>query len=90
MIDLVGEPELIHTFLEAYRGTDGVLYSVRVFGQGRADGTWIGWLDFTDPTGRVLKTDRETTQSSAAQVKYWAQGLETTYFDGALDRAKRG
>jgi hypothetical protein len=89
MAGTVGEPELIHTFLERYRDTDGTVYDVRVFGLERGDGTWIGWLEFADSAGRVLQTDRETTQSSAEQVRYSADGLETAYLDGALDRAKR-
>ena len=84
-----GVPELIHTFVEPLRDAEGVVYEVRVFGLERTDGTWIGWLEFTDPLGRVLRTERETTQSSAEQVQYWAQGLEPTYLDGALGRAKR-
>lgn len=84
------EPELIDTFLEPLRDADGTLYKVRVYGREREDGTWIGWLEFTDPTGRILRTGRETTQSSREQVTYWAEGLELTYLEGALDRAKRG
>ncbi len=87
--ELVGVPEVIHTFAEAYRASDGLLYAVSVLGQARLDGTWIAWLEFADATGRVLRTDRETTQSSAGQVKYWAEGLELTYFDGAFNRALR-
>jgi hypothetical protein len=62
---------------------------VSVIGAERSDGTWIGWLEFSAPGLATLQTDRETTQSSAAQIKYWAEGLQTTYLDGALDRAKR-
>jgi hypothetical protein len=83
------EPELIHAFSEPLRGPDGTLYRVVVRGQERDDGTWIGWLEFTDPSANVLQTERETTQSSAEQVKYWATGLELTYLDGALERARR-
>jgi hypothetical protein len=36
------------------------------------------------------QTERETTQSSAEQVAYWASGLEPTYLEGALARAQRG
>ena len=90
MSEFAAPPEIIHTFLEPYRATDGTVYDVSVVGRERTDGTWIGWLEFADPAGQVLRTDRETTQSSAAQVKYWAEGLEATYLDGALDRARRG
>jgi len=87
--DFVGLPEVIHAFVEPYRAADGLRYAVSVVGQARHDGTWIAWLEFADATGRVLRTDRETTQSSAEQVKYWAEGLQLTYLDGAFDRALR-
>ena len=88
--DFAGPPEAIHAFLEPYRAGDGVVYDVSVVGRERTDGTWIAWLEFTDVNGRVLATERETTQSSAEQVKYWAEGLQPTYLDGALARARRG
>ena len=41
----------------------GVKYAIRVLGQPRADGTWIGWLEFAASDGsHVLCTGRETTQ----------------------------
>jgi hypothetical protein len=88
--DVVGPPEVIHAFSEPFRASQSALYDVRVVGCERRDGTWIAWLEFADGSGRVLRTDRETTQSSAEQVKYWAEGLQLTYLDGALDRATRG
>jgi len=88
--DFAGLPEVIHSFAEPYRAVDGVVYDVCVVGRQRTDGTWVAWLEFTDTNGRVLPTDRETTQSSAEQVKYWAEGLQPTYLDGALARARRG
>jgi hypothetical protein len=87
--DFAGQPEVIHTFVEPYRAGDGQLYAVSVVARERADGTWIGWLQFADASGRVRSTERETTQSSAEQVKYWAEGLQLTYFDGAFERASR-
>jgi hypothetical protein len=81
--------ELIYTFAEPMRGADGTLYEVRVYGRARADGTWEGWLEFWSPIGGTLRTERETTQSSAEQVLYWATGLEPTYLEGALARARR-
>ena len=84
-----GLPEVIHTFVEPFQARDNARYDVRVLGRERSDGTWIGWLEFTDPLGAVLRTDRETTQSSGAQIKYWAEGLELTYLEGAFERAMR-
>jgi hypothetical protein len=81
--------ELIYTFAEPLRAPDGTLYEVRVYGRGRHDGTWEGWLEFSNPVAGTLRTERETTQSSAEQVLYWATGLEPTYLEGALARARR-
>jgi len=63
-------------------------YDVRVYGESRADGTWIGWIEFRSPeTGAVLRTGRETTQSNEGQLAYWASGLGVAYFEGAFERA---
>jgi hypothetical protein len=70
-------------------GPDGVEYVPQVYGQPRADGTWIGWIEFVSPDGTVSRrTGHETTQSSRDQVAYWASGLEPTYFEGAFSRAR--
>jgi hypothetical protein len=52
--------------------------------------TWAAWIEFV-PTdeGAVLRTGRETTQSSLEAVAYWATGLQPTYLEGALGRAWR-
>jgi hypothetical protein len=69
--------------------TAGRPYTVRVRGGVRADGTWIGWIEFTDAgTGAVLRTDRETTQSNREALTYWATGLEPAYLEGAFARAR--
>jgi len=81
--------ELIYTFAEPLAGPDGTAYEVQVYGRARSDGTWEGWLEFSNPLRGRLRTERETTQSSAEQVLYWATGLEATYLDGALARARR-
>ena len=86
--DLVGAPTLVHQFMNSIRGEDGALYAVHVYGQARADGTWIGWLSFVSPAGKVVRrTGRETTQSSQDQVAYWATGLQPSYLEGAFHRA---
>lgn len=68
---------------------DGTTYAVRSYGEERADGTWIGWLEFqpTDASKPPLKTDQETSQPNRASVEYWATGLEALYFEGAFERA---
>ena len=65
-------------------------YSVRSYGEERADGTWTGWIEFhpIDLTLPVLQTDQETSQPNQMAVEYWATGLEPVYFEGAFDRAR--
>lgn len=88
VVGLVGEASIIHAFSEPFRAEDGKVYKVRIWGQGRSDGTWIGWLDFVAPGGRVVRrTRRETSQSSRQQLFYWATGVEQSYLEGAFARA---
>jgi hypothetical protein len=86
----VGEPELLYEYADALLASDGVQYTVRVFGEPRADGTWVGWIQFKSARGDVvLSTERETTQSNREHLEYWSRGLERAYLDGALSRAHR-
>jgi hypothetical protein len=88
VIDLVGQPAMVHEFTEPFRAEDGQLYTVRVWGQGRADGTWIGWLLFVPQGGgEVRRTPRETTQSNREHLYYWATGVQQSYLEGAFSRA---
>ena len=66
---------------------DGVRYRALVHGSERADGTWIGWIEFVSGTRRV-RTEQETSQSNRDALAYWASGLEDVYFEGALHRAR--
>jgi hypothetical protein len=78
---------LAHHFDELLTSPDGT-YRARVYGQVQEDGMWGGWLVFFPvPGGRVIATDRETTQSSLANLSYWASGLTHLYLHGALERA---
>jgi hypothetical protein len=83
--------ELVHERDVPLRGPDGVLYAgIRVRAERQPGGTWRGWIEFLPADGGApLAGDRETTQSNAAAVAYWAEGLEPVYFEGALDRAYR-
>ena len=38
--------------------------------------------------GPVLRTERETSQSSRGALETWALGLEPAYFEGAFSRAR--
>jgi hypothetical protein len=80
-------------FVQQYPGTlvdpYGRQYVARVYGACRPDDLWDGWFVFFPlDGGRPLATDRETTQSSLAGVRYWAGRITTLYLDGALERAR--
>lgn len=81
--------KLLQEYTTNVIGPDGTEYIVRTYGDERADGTWIGWLEFypTDATKPVLQTDQETSQPNQVTVEYWATGLEPVYFEGAFQRA---
>ena len=82
--------ELLQEYTTELVGPDNTTYSVRSYGEERADGTWIGWLEFEplDPEDPTLTTDQETSQPNRTAVEYWATGLEAVYFEGALERAR--
>jgi hypothetical protein len=80
--------QLVSTFSEVMRTTDGTSYTITACGRERSDGTWEGWLEFApDNTSRVLRTRRETTQPNLTDLRYWATGLTAVYLEGALARA---
>ncbi len=82
--------ELLQEYTTVVVGPDGTTYTVRSYGEERADGTWIGWIEFEpdDSTSPTLLTDQETSQPNRVAVEYWATGLESVYFEGAFERAK--
>jgi hypothetical protein len=80
-------PELIVEYPEHLRAPDGERYAIRVFGDERDDGTWLGWIDFVSTNGVRRRTERETTQPSREALLYWASGLEPLYFEGAFARS---
>ncbi len=82
--------ELLQEYTTVVRAPDDTTYTVRSYGTQRADGTWIGWLEFepTDSTKPTLLTDQETSQPNRVGVEYWATGLEAVYFEGAFERAR--
>ena len=68
----------------------GRRYVARAYAAHRLDDLWDGWFVFIPfDDGRPLATDRETTQGSLSQVRYWASGITTVYLEGALERAQR-
>jgi hypothetical protein len=82
-------PERIHEYPDLVRHGDGTPYLVRVYGQPRSDGMWIGWLEFVAIGPPITRqTGRETTQSNRRGLVYWALGLQPRYLEGALARAR--
>jgi hypothetical protein len=68
---------------------DGRTFRVSIQGEQRKDGTWSGWLEFTDlATGKIFRTGQETSQPNRTTVEYWATGIEDVYLEGALQRAR--
>jgi hypothetical protein len=68
----------------------GGVYQARAYGEPQADGWWGGWLVFFPlGAGTAVATDRETTQSSFADLVHWSSTISAVYLDGALERALR-
>lgn len=82
--------DLVHTFSEVVRDPEGRGYAAEVHARERVDGIWETWLEFRG-LGRnvLLRTHRESEQPNRRAVLYWASGLQSSYFDGALLRATR-
>ncbi len=82
--------KLLQEYLSEVIAADGTTYTVRSYGEERADGTWIGWLEFNpaDASKPSLHTEQETSQPNLTAVEYWATGLEPVYFEGAFKRAR--
>ena len=77
---------LAHHYEELLTTAAGT-FSARVYGQRMDDGRWSGSLVFVpEDGGRLIATERETTQSSLADLAYWATGLSEVYLQGALAR----
>lgn len=83
--------ELVYERALELQDREGKTYRrVLVYAERQPAGTWAAWVEFVPASGEaVIRTDRETTQSTLKGVAYWATGLQRTYFEGALDRASR-
>jgi hypothetical protein len=81
---------LLQEYTTEVIAADGTVYTVRSYGEERADGTWTGWLQFDpiDAAQPTLMTGQETSQPNRTAVEYWATGLEPVYFQGAFERAQ--
>jgi hypothetical protein len=80
--------EVLVEFDAVLPGLDGGRYAPRACARINESGLWEGWLEFSDlDTADVIRTGRETTQPSHADMMYWATGLTRVYLEGALARA---
>ncbi|HEX7705039.1 MAG TPA: hypothetical protein VF701_01130 [Thermoanaerobaculia bacterium] len=80
---------LLQQFEAPFNDGSGEKYTVYVYGRTRPGDNWKGWLVFERHSdGTRLSTGVETTQPNAEAVTYWATGLSTAYFEGALNRAQ--
>lgn len=82
--------EIVHERMMALADRDGTAYDlVRVYAEPRGT-TWGAWVEFLSvDRDKVVRTDRETTQSNLEGVAYWAEGLQPLYLEGAFERATR-
>jgi len=84
-----GPPQLVSQLTNEVVSADGRHWAVLVYGEPRADGTWIGWLAFNVVGGaEVVRTRQETSQPDRAALAYWATGLQPSYLEGAFGRAR--
>jgi hypothetical protein len=73
------------------RAVDGRVYTAHACGRLREDGAWDAWLEFVAIDGsRLVSTERETIQSSLADLVDWAAGTTSAYLRAALERAVTG
>ena len=79
--------EVLVTFPDPVRGSDGRTYIARACGSSMDDGRWQGWLEFEPMDGgRPFRSTRETTQPNRVDTAYWATGLTSVYLEGSLER----
>jgi hypothetical protein len=81
--------ELLVAYENAVADASG-MYRARAVGRQGDDGMWEGWLEF-EPLGserKVIVTSIESRQPEKVHLIYWATGLQPTYLEGALGRAR--
>jgi hypothetical protein len=84
-----GPPRLIAQLNVEVVDASGQRWAPSVYGESRADGSWIGWLEFQAVGGTaVRRTRQDTSQPDVGALTYWAGGLEPTFLEGAFNRAR--
>jgi hypothetical protein len=65
-------------------------YRARAVGRQGDDRMWEGWLEFEsmDSAHKLFVTSVESRQPEKVHLVYWATGLQPTYLEGALARAR--
>jgi hypothetical protein len=80
--------ELVHEYPDVIRDGSAAAYHARAYAEREENGHWGGYLIFVPAAGgRVVATDRETTQATFEAVDHWAGTLSWVYLEGALTRA---
>jgi hypothetical protein len=84
-----GAPRAVAELTSEVVSTDGRSWQAFVYGEPRADGTWVGWLQFREVGGRATRrTRQETSQPDLGALNYWAGGLNPSFVEGAFNRAR--
>ena len=79
--------EFVHEYADVIR-TEAAAYYARVYGEREQNGGWGGYLVFVPVAGgRMVASDRETTQATFDALTHWAGTLSWVYLEGALTRA---
>jgi hypothetical protein len=80
--------EVIAEYEGAVDAADGSLWGARACGR-PLDGKWEAWIEFVPLTAghAPVRTPPETTQVDRDETRRWAEGISTTYLEGALARA---
>lgn len=81
--------EVLVDYEQTIAGDDGSRWAARACGRQGPGNMWEGWIEFVplDLKQKPVRSRRETTQPSRADLLYWATGLTTVYLGGALTRA---
>lgn len=78
---------VLTTFPEPLSGPDGTAYVAKICGRLGPEGRWEGWVEFVPEGGTpVMRSRRETTQSSLKTLQSWAERLSAVYLVGSLER----
>src|SRR5687767_12948975 len=80
--------EVIAEYENAVDAPDGSVWAARACGR-PLDSKWEAWIEFVPLSAGQSpgRTPPETTQADRDETQHWADGISTTYLEGALERA---